>query len=290
LQIRYLFSQEEQATIRYEIDHMFRANCHRNVIRLIETFETPDHIYLVLERASHGNLEQILQLRRKLTELEAMWVTKQLLDAIEYLHSKGVLHLDVKPQNILFSDIDGVLTLGNKDKNGQGASPHHTTPKKMWMYTSPLGMILKLCDFGLSRKVPDVKYFKHTGDINKVPCPRVCGTGGFIPPEIMQKQPFGKPADLWSVGCLCYRIICGTVPFIPPTKCLSQPVRFQGRVWDQISQDAKDFISGLLVVDQGKRMTAKQALAHPWLQSVPEWGPLLFRAGASDVPLPSPSP
>jgi hypothetical protein len=266
---RYLFSEEEKATVKYEIENMFRAADHRNVIRLYETFETPEHVYLVMERATHGNLEQILQLRRKLTELEAMWVAKQLLDALEYMHSRGVLHCDVKPHNLLFSDVHHSVN----DKVAAGSGDHGG--RKMWMYTSPLGMVLKVCDFGLSRKVPDVRYYKHTGDINKVPFSRLTGTGGYMAPEIMQRQSYGKPADLWSVGVVVFRVLCGVMPFLPPAKCLEQPVAFKGRVWDQISNDAKAFVASLLTPDQTRRPTAKQALAHPWLSTVPEWGPQL---------------
>jgi serine/threonine protein kinase len=131
----------------------------------------------------------------------------------------------------------------------------------------------QVCDFGLSRKVPDVRFFKQTGDIYRVPFSRICGTGGFIPPEIIRKQPFGKPTDMWAVGVICYRILAGTLPFIPPTKCLDQPVRFQGRAWEGISKDAQHFIARLLTPDQNKRATAREALGHRWLQTVPEWGP-----------------
>jgi len=131
----------------------------------------------------------------------------------------------------------------------------------------------QVCDFGLSRKVPDVRFFKHTGDIYRVPFSRICGTGGFIPPEIIKKQPFGKPADLWSIGVICYRMLSGSLPFIPPTKCLEQAVGFKGRVWEGISKDAQDFIARLLAPDQNKRATAREALGHKWLQTVPEWGP-----------------
>ena len=118
-----------------------------------------------------------------------------------------------------------------------------------------------------------MRFFKHTGDIYRVPFSRICGTGGFIPPEIIRKQPFGKPADLWSIGVICYRMLSGSLPFIPPTKCLDQPVGFKGRVWEGISKDAQDFIARLLAPDQNKRATAREALGHKWLQTVPEWGP-----------------
>lgn len=345
---RYLFSEDEKASVGNEIDNMRRIPKHRNVIRMMETFETVEHVYLVLERSTHGNLEQMLQLRRKLTELETMWVVKQLLDAVDLLHRAGVLHCDLKPQNLLFSDLDDGIALAMK---GQQNEPQDRQPRRLWMYTSPLGMILKVrfgghrgfsvsfflikslsrplsflalcvnvtvsvhplqpmgyacihfllflpvssvsfppspfpqvCDFGLSRKVPDVRFFKHTGDIYRVPFSRICGTGGFIPPEIIKKQAFGKPADLWSIGVICYRMLSGSLPFIPPTKCLEQPVGFKGKVWDGISKDAQDFIARLLAPDQNKRATAREALGHKWLQTVPEWG---FTPGLPSSPSPS---
>lgn len=146
---RYLFSEDEKASVRNEIDNMRRIPKHRNVIRLRETFETVEHVYLVMERSTHGNLDQMLQLRRKLTELETMWVVKQLLDAVDLLHRAGVLHCDLKPHNLLFSDLDDgialAMTKGKQEKESQ--------PRRMWMYTSPLGMILKV-RFGLCVTLP----------------------------------------------------------------------------------------------------------------------------------------
>lgn len=153
-----------------------------------------------------------------------MWVIKQLLDAVAAMHGAGVLHCDIKPHNLLFSDAEGGAAQGGA--NGGNA--------RLWMYTSPLGMVLKVCDFGLSRKVPDARYYKHTGDIYRVPFSRMVGTCGFIPPEIIRKQAYGKPADMWSVGVVCYKMLTGSLPFIPPTKCLEQPVGFRGRIWDTV--------------------------------------------------------
>eukprot|EP00624_Nannochloropsis_granulata_P002959 evm.model.NODE_25073_length_5898_cov_20.985588.1 len=137
---RYLFSEDEKASVGNEIDNMRRIPKHRNVIRMMETFETVEHVYLVLERSTHGNLDQMLQLRRKLTELETMWVVKQLLDAVDLLHRAGVLHCDLKPQNLLFSDLDDGIALAMKGKQKE---QQERQPRRMWMYTSPLGMILK---------------------------------------------------------------------------------------------------------------------------------------------------
>jgi len=137
---RYLFTEEEKASVRNEIENMRRIPPHRNVIRLRECFETVEHVYLVMDRSTHGNLEQMLQIRRKLTELETMWVVKQMLDAVDLLHRSGVLHCDLKPQNLLFSDFDDGIALAALSKGNQQASQLRRT----WMYTSPLGMILRV--------------------------------------------------------------------------------------------------------------------------------------------------
>ena len=241
-------------------------NQHGNVVRLHETYETSDHIFLVMERATHGNLEQLLQRRRRLTEVEVVCVMKQLLEVIDYLHDNGILHLDIKPPNVLFSVDEGESCSSDSTHHDDKAVPSapSTSTSVINRRGSPLGRVLKLCDFGLSRQLPSGPP-SLSGDKATVSCSHVCGTGGYIAPEILQEQPFGKPADLWSAGALCYQMLGGQLPFLPQTKCLSRPVSFESKVWDSVSTEAKDFICGLLTVDEKKRWTAKQALSHKWI-------------------------
>lgn len=187
--------------------------------------------------------------RRRLTEIEAKRVTLQLLDGLDYLHSKGIVHCDIKPQNLLFAD-DPADPDATAEK-GAGAGSNHPSGETKQV-TSPAGRLAKLCDFGLSCKVkpkhcwvvlssanvretceeietkrqatfvfthyvqlfahqalccfmpqvPDVRFYKQTGDINKIPWSGLFGTGGYIAPEIMRQEAFGKPADLWYMTFL----------------------------------------------------------------------------------------
>ena len=75
---------------------------------------------------------------------------------------------------------------------------------------------LKLCDFGLSRKVPDVRFFKHTGDVHRVPFEGMEGTMAYIAPEMFQQQSYTKAVDVWSVGIMLYEMLVGYTPFYPP--------------------------------------------------------------------------
>jgi serine/threonine protein kinase len=92
-------------------------------------------------------------------------------------------------------------------------------------YKCPYGLLLKICDFGLSQKVPDVKHFKITGDIYKAPY-TPGGTEGYLAPEIIGHRPYGTAADMWAIGTVLYKCLAGTLPFIPSTACLEREVKF----------------------------------------------------------------
>lgn len=258
VQKRLLFTDLEKSCVMHEVENQLRI-IHGNIVRLYEVFETPDHLYLVLEHCPCGELEKMIYARGKLTEIEAKRVTKQLLKALAYLHGKGIVHCDVKPQNLLFK-------AGTAEDNAELPSPGQ--PPALETPESPAGLQAKLCDFGMSRKVPDVRFYKLTGDVNKIPFSALCGTGGFIAPEILRQQPFGKAADLWSVGVMLYQMISGRMPFMPARNCLDKPVVFGVGSWRMISDEAKNLITLLLEKDPSKRITADEALSHPWLESV----------------------
>ncbi|CAM9136193.1 unnamed protein product [Choristocarpus tenellus] len=94
------------------------------------------------------------------------------------------------------------------------------------------------------------------------------GTGGFIAPEIIRQEPFGKAADLWSVGVMLYQMISGHMPFMPAKTSLTKPVPFASPVWKNASSLAKDLIRSLLEKDPAHRIDANTALQHPWIQTI----------------------
>jgi calcium/calmodulin-dependent protein kinase I len=129
---------------------------------------------------------------------------------------------------------------------------------------------LKLCDFGLSRRVPDVRFYKKTGSPHLVPFEKLCGTAGYIAPELLERKPYGIESDMWSVGVIAFEMLMGYRPFHPASACLTEELKFDERYSRHVSHSALDFVAGLLRRDPAKRMSARRALEHPWLQRAQE--------------------
>lgn len=245
---------------------------NNHVIRLYEIYQSPEKLYLVVERAPCGTLEEFLYLRRRMTELDAKRVVRQLLDGLAYLHKVGVVHCDLKPANILFSDIDQGTAAASADvASGDGAGqPMGPRPRSTTPPASLSGLVVKICDFGHARKVPDCRYYKFTGDINKIPFHmfKHTGTEGFVAPEVLKSESYGKAADMWSTGCMLYQMLTGRMPWIPSRACLQRPLSTSGPSWKGISEQAKCLVGDLLMADQDYRADVEQATHHPWFEGI----------------------
>jgi serine/threonine protein kinase len=120
---------------------------------------------------------------------------------------------------------------------------------------------IKIADFGLS-----------TASGGNTMLETFCGTLSYVAPEVLQSKGYhGKPVDMWAVGVITYILLCGYPPFYSEDDneitelTLKGEFRFISPDWDHVSQDAKDFISALLILNPEERLTAKLALHHPWL-------------------------
>ena len=236
----YLVSDEETESLKREVELHLRLH-HPHIVRLYEVYEDLKCLWLVMERTSQGTLSSLCDYAGRIESEElACKIVHQILLAVRYLHSNGVLHSDIKPDNVVV------------DRPSGGEFGTSKTPT------------VKLCDFGLARKVPNVKYFKYTRDVHKVPFTGVCGTPGYIAPELLRRQAYGISADMWSIGIILYELIAGRPPFRPAAQCLERPVGFEGIKWRKASKEVIDMVTRLLVVDASQRMTAKEALKHAW--------------------------
>lgn len=210
-----------------EIDILRRVR-HPNIISLRAVFQTSDEIILVMELAEGGELFDKLVDEGQYNEDDASRILKQIVSAVEYLHSLNIAHRDLKPENIL---------LKNK-----------TTRE------------IKIADFGLS-KVFDKVADAHT----------YCGTPNYVAPEILFGDLYGTPVDMWSIGVVAYVLLGGEPPFHDNNmRKLFEQIKsgdydFPDKYWKHISDEAKDFIDKLLVIDENKRMSATEALKHPFL-------------------------
>ncbi|CAA3032178.1 CDPK-related kinase 1 [Olea europaea subsp. europaea] len=175
-------------------------------------------------------LDRILSRGGKYSEEDAKIIMVQILSVVAYCHFQGVVHRDLKPENFLFT---------SKDES------------------SPL----KAIDFGLS------DYVKPDERLNDI-----VGSAYYVAPEVLHRS-YGAEADMWSIGVIAYILLCGSRPFWSRTESgifravLKADPSFDEDPWPSLSSDAVDFVKRLLNKDYRKRLTAVQALSHPWLAS-----------------------
>jgi len=201
---------------------------HPYIVEMYEAFDTPKYTYLVLELVTGGELlEELINRDKPYTEKEAMHYISQILKAVEYMHSMGVAHRDLKPENLLL------------DASKQN---------------------VKISDFGLS------KDFEKGGEMMTS-----CGTATYVAPEVLMATGYDPICDVWSVGVITYVLLSAHIPFDGQTenqvfqKILRAQFRFPSPMWDDISEEAKDFIRKIFVVDPKKRMSVSDCLDHAWL-------------------------
>uniref|UniRef100_A0A493TLV4 calcium/calmodulin-dependent protein kinase n=1 Tax=Anas platyrhynchos platyrhynchos TaxID=8840 RepID=A0A493TLV4_ANAPP len=155
---------------------------------------------------------------------------QQILEAVLHCHQMGVVHRDLKPENLL---------LASKLK----------------------GAAVKLADFGLAIEVEGDQqaWFGFAG------------TPGYLSPEVLRKDPYGKAVDLWACGVILYILLVGYPPFWDEDQHrLYQQIKagaydFPSPEWDTVTPEAKDLINKMLTINPSKRITAAEALKHPWI-------------------------
>eukprot|EP00607_Mallomonas_marina_P008044 CAMPEP_0182417790 /NCGR_PEP_ID=MMETSP1167-20130531/2209_1 /TAXON_ID=2988 /ORGANISM="Mallomonas Sp, Strain CCMP3275" /LENGTH=881 /DNA_ID=CAMNT_0024591555 /DNA_START=232 /DNA_END=2877 /DNA_ORIENTATION=- len=227
LRLREKFSPTR---IRREVDIM-RSIHHPNIIQFVDVFETMDQLLVVMEYCPGKELFDVILAKKHMTEDEAKPYFSQIAQALNYLHSKNVIHRDVKPENILI--------LNEPDVNGQP--------------------VAKLLDFGLSKNAETslAKTFVGT------PC--------YLAPEVelnakgVQVQ-YGTPVDCWSLGAVLYVMLVARFPEFdvdPHTKF--PKVKLPSALWGDISDEAKSLILSLMNPEPADRLTMHEAMQHSWL-------------------------
>lgn len=216
---------------------ILRSIHHPNIIALLDWFETKDDICLVFEQASGGELFDRLEKLGHYTERDAACIAAVLCNALDYIHSRGVLHRDLKTHNMLFM------------------SPEFDSR-------------IVLVDFGISKKLMSPTDFTETIGM---------GTPSYTAPEVIEGLKYGTRCDDWSMGVIIHHLLSGYGPFdncFDYSDILALHARgpqFDTEEWKFISADAKDFVKRMLTVRPSRRMTAGEALDHPWIKTmVPE--------------------
>jgi len=212
---------------------IMKAIHHPNVVRLYDVFDSDDSFCMVLEYVKGGELFDMIVDHGAYGEADARAIMSQILEAVRYLHENGIVHRDLKPENLLCA----------QKKDGR--------------------LVVKIADFGLSKIVDD-----------NVILATACGTPGYVAPEVLEQESaegYTSEVDMWSCGVILYILLCGFPPFYEEEMPALFDQILEGRYdypspyWDTVSESAKNLIDHLLVVDPTSRMTAEEALAHPWI-------------------------
>ncbi|XP_048403155.1 myosin light chain kinase 3 isoform X1 [Stegostoma tigrinum] len=224
---------KDREEVKNEITVMNQLS-HVNLIQLYDAFEAKNNVTLIMEYVGGGELfDRIIDENYNLTELDTIIFVKQICEGVQYLHQQYILHLDLKPENILC-----VNNTGNQ---------------------------IKIIDFGLARRYkPREKLKVHFG------------TPEFLAPEVVNYDYVSFPTDMWSVGVITYMLVSGLSPFLGDhdTETMNNIIianwDFDAEGFESVSEEAKDFVSNLLVKEKGNRFSAGQCLKHSWLNNLPE--------------------
>uniref|UniRef100_A0AAX7SQ10 calcium/calmodulin-dependent protein kinase n=1 Tax=Astatotilapia calliptera TaxID=8154 RepID=A0AAX7SQ10_ASTCA len=203
---------------------------HSNIVRLHDSISEEGFHYLVFDLVTGGELFEDIVAREYYSEADASHCIQQILEAVLHCHQMGVVHRDLKPENLL---------LASKLK----------------------GAAVKLADFGLAIEVQGDQqaWFGFAG------------TPGYLSPEVLRKDPYGKPVDMWACGVILYILLVGYPPFWDEDQHrLYQQIKagaydFPSPEWDTVTPEAKDLINKMLTINPAKRVTATDALKHPWI-------------------------
>lgn len=216
--------------VRREVKILKALSGHKHTIKFHDACEDAQNVYIVMELCEGGELlDRILSRGGRYPEEDAKRIIVQILSVVAFCHLQGVVHRDLKPENFLFT---------TRDEDAP----------------------MKIIDFGLSDFIrPD----QRLNDI--------VGSAYYVAPEVLHRS-YSVEADIWSIGVIAYILLCGSRPFWARTESgifrsvLRANPNFDDAPWPSVSPEAKDFVKRLLNKDHRKRMTAAQALTHPWLR------------------------
>jgi len=222
-------------------EHMVRNEIHvlkkvskgcKNVVTLHDYFETAHNLYLVFDLCTGGELFDRICAKGNYYEADAAGLVRTVLKAVRYIHDAGIVHRDLKPENLLFR------------------SPAEDAD-------------IMIADFGLSRVMDEEKMNMLT---------EICGTPGYMAPEIFLRSGHGKPVDIWAIGVITYFLLCGYTPFDRDSQpeeaqaIIHRDFKFEpAEYWAGVSQTARDFVNYCLTSDPKARPTAADCLQHKWL-------------------------
>uniref|UniRef100_H2ZD56 Ribosomal protein S6 kinase n=1 Tax=Ciona savignyi TaxID=51511 RepID=H2ZD56_CIOSA len=240
-----------------ELRTLTQCQGHPNIVKLYNIYQDKHHTYIVMELLHGGELLSLIRDHPLFTEAEASIIMKQIISAVAFMHDKGIVHRDLKPENIIFV---------------QAPTDHNNNSPAKQLH-------LKIVDFGFARLKP------NAGPGASVSLKTPVFTLQYAAPEVLQlsgfvgatnAQGYDESCDLWSIGVILYAVLSGAVPFVSDgqalkaaeimTRITQGEFTFDGPSWQNVSEEARRLVHGLLTVDPSKRLKISDLLASPWVQ------------------------
>ncbi|XP_061837955.2 myosin light chain kinase, smooth muscle [Nerophis lumbriciformis] len=219
---------KEREAAGKEIELMNKLH-HPKLVRCLAAYDHKPEIVMVMEFIAGGELfERIVDDSFEHTEPASVRYMLQILQGVSFMHQQSIVHLDLKPENIVCVDTTGTA--------------------------------IKIIDFGLASQLD-----------NKTPLKVMQGTPEFVAPEVINYEPVCLATDMWSIGVICYILLSGESPFQGSSDADTLALvtaaqwEFDEESFEEITDEAKHFISSLLEKDPRRRMSCDEALAHPWM-------------------------
>ena len=237
--------KEEYLNLTNEVAIMQKLD-HPNIVKFIDYFDEKESCFIVTELCSGGELLDHI-LKHKYSEGNAATVIRIICKALQYCHTNGIVHRDLKPENVLL-----------KDNNSRTEN-------------------IKLADFGFA------KFTSFVG------LSTACGSPHYVAPEILNGERYGPSVDMWSLGVIMFIMLSGEPPFFceNETKMFNKirqcDYKFHPEKWGTVSDNAKDLISKLLIVDFQSRLSPLEVLEHPWINNMEEIGSNLLLDAAENM-------
>ncbi|CAF0857640.1 unnamed protein product [Didymodactylos carnosus] len=220
-----------------EIQILLNSANSPNIIRVRDVYFNSPKVYIVTDLMRGGELMDKIFQEKSLSEKESAGIMFTIVKTIESLHRNSIVHRDLQPRNIMYSD----------------QSRHPTT--------------LKIVDFGFAKQL------RAENGLLMTPC----FTKEFAAPEVLQRKKYDESCDIWSLGILLYTMLAGTTPFsfdrndtndLILYRITNAKLSFKGPNWDKVSPNAKALVSSMLDIDPKKRPTAHDILNHSWLSNL----------------------